>query len=53
MKEKPLPILIKIRSFDPLPYIATRGSKEIPVQSCKSVANQKTACASAYHCYHA
>ena len=39
--------LIKIRSFDPLPQIATKGSNEIPVQSREYLANQKTAYASA------
>ena len=35
--------LIKIRSSDLIPDIATKGSNEIPVQSCEYVANQKTA----------
>ena len=39
--------LIKIRSFDPLPKIATKGSNETPVQSREYLANQKTAYASA------
>ena len=39
--------LIKIRSFDPLPWIATKGSNEIPVQSHEYLTNQKTAYASA------
>ena len=39
--------LIKIRSFDPLPKIATKGSNEIPLQSREYLANQETAYASA------
>ena len=35
--------LIKIRSFDTLPQIATKGSNEILVQSCEYLINQKTA----------
>ena len=35
--------LIEIRSFDPLPQIATKGSNEIPVQSREYLANQKKA----------
>ena len=31
--------LIKIRSFDPLPLIATKGSNEIPVQSREYLAS--------------
>ena len=34
--------LIKILSFDPLPWIATKGSNETPVQSREYYANQKT-----------
>ena len=42
--------LIKIRSFDPLPYTLTKGSNEIPVQSREYIANKKTAYALAKHC---